>query len=666
MPTQLPQHIIDALKNGKTSLGDHPCFPPENEDKFVVSIMKKRFKELSEEVNGFTSEEIKKKLNRYITKVQKIEEPEKGALETICKGLIGEIFNIPQDTIDITPHLVNTIDTSKERLRPETIEDFEFDDIDSINRLTSSIYKRRMLNALVTGASAYYGNKVSLYEEYISSVNPDLALLYEKINLCNDYLLITEKDSLSTKDKKYTDAGSVEVYVSDMQTQPKIDSFGVTFPVMFVETIKGILEVACLHGLPEKQKDADFVIKKADFKLAENWDLRLGYPLWECIINCFKKINVNPLEIGLNFVFMEIASLPTDEFNSFLQEVFANTSKGKALLNEMVDNIQENFDRDDFDNYMTDKASEFHQLNDSVDEYQYFTTEELEDDDYLINESIIEKIKNAEQNVNVNPTDGQKKAGNYKMGHVTIDGLRFTIENPKGSYRKGKDKNGKSWSVKMNNTYGYIRGAKSVDGDEVDMYISDDPTTGNVYVIDQVNRDGTFDEHKVMYGFKSYDNAKENYLANFEDGWQGLGKITEVSKDDFKKWLNSSYRKRKPFSEYVKIEQLGTTKGRKQIKENVENFSKYELIDTLINEGDFYYWYESPFDRYGRHLHVANSEEIQEEIFDNIRQCGYIEVSHDLDNEYYLTDRCPEGFVAYKLCSIPQENDYYVIVTNNE
>lgn len=685
---QLPKHILDALKNGKTSLGDHPCFPPESEDKFVVHIMKKRFEELSQETEGYTTDDLKRKLSRYVTKVQKIEEPEKGALENMCTGLINEWFHIPQDTIHIEPHLVDSVDTSNVRLRPESMEDFEFDDIESMNGLTSFIYKRRMLNALSAGASAYYGNNVDLYEDVVSSINPDLPLLYKKINLCNDYLLITEQDTVNLKDKKYIDAGNVEVRVSDKQTQPSIDAYGVTFPVMLTETIKGLLEVACTHGLPDDEKSREFVIKKADFKLAENWDLRLGYPLWESVLSCFDKIGVDPMDIGLNFIFMEIAQLQGDDFDRTMQEIFANTGKGKELLSSLVDKIQEEFERDDFNNYMTDKASEFNQLNDSVEEYQYFTPDELVSDDGLIadesrfftedelrdyarnyeslhgsiDESIQEKIANAEANVDTNPTDGQKKAGNYRMGHVTIDGLRYTIENPKGGYRRGTSPNGTKWEIKMNNTYGYIRGAKSVDGDEVDMFISDDPTKGNVYVIDQVNKDGSFDEHKVMYGFDSYEDAKENYLANYMKGWTGLGKITEVSKEDFKKWLNSSYRKRKPFSEYAKIEKLGTTKGRRTIKESVdEEFDRYELIDALKRLGDFYYYMDSPFSR--RNVHAANSSEIQEEIFNDIMNCGYIEETHELDDDWEMERVCPDGFKAYKLVSMPGQSDYYVILT---
>lgn len=152
--------------------------------------------------------------------------------------------------------------------------------------------------------------------------------------------------------------------------------------------------------------------------------------------------------------------------------------------------------------------------------------------------------------VNTNPSEAQKEAGNYKKGHVKVDGYEITIENPKGSERNGVDSNGQPWSVKMNNTYGYIRGTEGVDGDHIDVFLSDNPEDGQVYVVDQVDEDGQFDEHKVMYGFNSEEEARESYLRNYSPGWNGLGNITGVSKELFSEWMYSSRRKTKPFSEY--------------------------------------------------------------------------------------------------------------------
>ncbi len=171
-----------------------------------------------------------------------------------------------------------------------------------------------------------------------------------------------------------------------------------------------------------------------------------------------------------------------------------------------------------------------------------------------------EKIAEEEKKVNVNPTEGQKEAGNYKKGHVRIGQFDVSIEQPKGSVRSGVDASGKKWEHTMQNTYGYIRGTEGVDGDHIDVFLTNDIDGWNgrrVYVVDQYNEDGTFDEHKVMLGFNDEADAQDAYLSNYEKGWENKRKLvmTSVNLPDFEKWINSSHRKTKPFAEYkgVKI-----------------------------------------------------------------------------------------------------------------
>ena len=184
--------------------------------------------------------------------------------------------------------------------------------------------------------------------------------------------------------------------------------------------------------------------------------------------------------------------------------------------------------------------------------------------------------KKEEAKVDTNPTEAQKEAGNYKKGHIKIDGFNVTIEQPKGSIRRGKDANGKEWKPEMHNTYGYIRGTESVDGDHIDIFLSDNPTEGNVFVVDQVNKDGSFDEHKVMYGFSDMESARKAYLSNYEEGWQGLGNITEVSKGEFKKWIDSSKRKTKPFAEYSSVK----TEGDVNVQHPIEDKGSKRLVSN--------------------------------------------------------------------------------------
>ena len=189
--------------------------------------------------------------------------------------------------------------------------------------------------------------------------------------------------------------------------------------------------------------------------------------------------------------------------------------------------------------------------------------------------------KEEEAKVDTNPTDAQKEAGNYKKGHIKVDGLNITIEQPKGSIRRGTDANGKQWESEMHNTYGYIRGTESVDGDHIDIFLSDNPTAGNVFVVDQINKDGSFDEHKVMYGFPDMESAKRAYLSNYEEGWQGLGNITEVSKEDFKAWIDSSKRKTKPFAEYTSVKTQDDTQTKNPTEAELRERKKQELRNKI-------------------------------------------------------------------------------------
>lgn len=176
--------------------------------------------------------------------------------------------------------------------------------------------------------------------------------------------------------------------------------------------------------------------------------------------------------------------------------------------------------------------------------------------------SISAKVKEASADVNTEPIEAQKEADNYKKEHVQVGAFDITIEQPEGSIRRGTDADGKQWESKMHNTYGYIRGTEGVDGDHIDVFLSNDIDVWNgrkVYVVDQYNPDGTFDEHKVMLGFNDMDEAKGDYLANYEKGWENGRRIdvSAVNLEDFEKWIASSHRKTKPFSEYKSVKPAG-------------------------------------------------------------------------------------------------------------
>lgn len=199
-----------------------------------------------------------------------------------------------------------------------------------------------------------------------------------------------------------------------------------------------------------------------------------------------------------------------------------------------------------------------------------------------------EQISTASADVDTAPTEAQKEAGNYKKGHVQVGKFDITIEQPQGSIRKGTDANGRAWESKMHNTYGYIRGTVGVDGDHIDVFFSNDIDGWDgrkVYVVDQYNPDGSFDEHKVMLGFNDMGKAKSDYLANYEKGWE-KGRRIDVSAmdlEDFERWIASSKRKTKPFAKYAGLKKEDS-QGNPLNADGTLKLERVKSVDDLTDE----------------------------------------------------------------------------------
>lgn len=176
-----------------------------------------------------------------------------------------------------------------------------------------------------------------------------------------------------------------------------------------------------------------------------------------------------------------------------------------------------------------------------------------------INEGLsVEEIEERANEADTNPTDAQKEAGNYRMGHISVCGMPISIENPRGSKRRYKNEDGTDGYNVMKHHYGYFKLTDKLgkDGDAVDVFVG--PYIDkfkNVYVVDQNAKDGSFDESKVMLGFMDIKSAKDAYMSNYSKGWKGFRDITGVPLDIFKKWLYRKKRQSKPFGEYIRIKE---------------------------------------------------------------------------------------------------------------
>ncbi|PJZ29076.1 ParB N-terminal domain-containing protein [Leptospira kmetyi] len=204
-----------------------------------------------------------------------------------------------------------------------------------------------------------------------------------------------------------------------------------------------------------------------------------------------------------------------------------------------------------------------------------------------------------------NPTPSQIRAGNYKKTHIWFRGLPISIENKKGSYRTGSDSQGNTWKNKIHYDYGYLKRTKGADGDHVDVFVGPDNESDVVFVINQKNKVGSFDEHKVMLGFHDEKAARAGYLKNYSKNWKGLGSVVTLTLSQFKEWLEKGDTKRE--LKNPKIEFLKS--GLLQVRKNAQEI---QFLKSGLDENPF---------------QILKSEKFQYEF--NFQDSDFISLSED-------------------------------------
>ena len=363
---ELPKDIMKALARNLTSLGDHPSFPPEEEYKFDSKITLERFQQVKDDVLSiedladYSVQGLSKAVNQMILECQEIENANKEALEKLCFNIVVDLFAIPEDIINFSCTLTDSISPKSIRANVKPVStDMTFIDINHMNTLSDEVYKRRLIDAIITGAAMNYSKIKKEYIGDLYEMNPKLPKLYRDIIKIMNYLMFVKNDiGISDEDKKQI--GVVNVLIGNRTRRTEINAEGVIFPVLLMESIKGMMEAFAAHGLPKNKKEASYVMSKADFLAAEPWDMRMGPILWDCFEEAMQEKDTKMVPN----IFVEIVSLPIDEFNNLMKEIFAKTKKSKKVFELVKQEIEERIEYSDFQDRMQTKSTESNVIND--------------------------------------------------------------------------------------------------------------------------------------------------------------------------------------------------------------------------------------------------------------------------------------------------------------
>ena len=341
----LPDDIVNAVMRKKTSLGNNPALPNIFDEGFLEKIVNKGFNSAKEalvdigSIDDVEETEPSAVLNRLILNAQKREEKIRPQLEKICYNYITTSFNVPDTDVELIMSLREKIDTSMSSIILDPIDgddEFEFADIVDAESIKSEVYKRRLLDVLIMGASLKLTSNIKDYVSDIYELDPILPDLYRKILALNQYLLYTKEDlNLTEKDMKQL--GTVEVTIGNDIRKNRIESQGVVFPILLSETLRGFMELFISHGLPDDLDRAKQIIGKSDFLKNEPWDMRLGPSLWEIFSDTFEDLDTTTLP----YVLYIIAKLPVNKFNKLFKNIFAKTRLGKSVMKKIINKAKE-------------------------------------------------------------------------------------------------------------------------------------------------------------------------------------------------------------------------------------------------------------------------------------------------------------------------------------
>lgn len=357
--TKLPLFLYNALKYNNTSLGNNGAIPKSEEIPYEYTEVKKRYEEVISKMHECNPditnvEEAETELSRLIRKTMDIEKPLRPQLEKVCENIVNKVFAIPQETVQISCKLVDSIEPKHAyRIMPES-EDGEkkytFEDAEEARETNKEILKRRFVDSLIQGGAYVIATQYDIESE-CSNLDKDIIELYARIYSLNDYILFSKEAELS--DDSPSQGSYVSVNLGSIGEKVVINSQGLIFPLLLQETLRGLLELFSANSLPEDTSKAMYVIRKSDFLLAEPWDLRIGVPLWK---NMFSRKDIDTTYIP--YIFSDLCGMEIPEFNETVKNILLSTKKGERFIKDEIKSIIHNSEYNEFIKNIEQKNAE--------------------------------------------------------------------------------------------------------------------------------------------------------------------------------------------------------------------------------------------------------------------------------------------------------------------
>jgi hypothetical protein len=376
MHPQLEQELVEK----KHSLGKHPIIPEGDENTFEQKLIGNRFTEVVNrykrafDVDAIDNSSLLRDMMPMVHETMALEGKHIKKLEELAEKMIREEYDMSEDVVEIkaklTPNIV--LEGTSKNPTPKS-NDYQFESYSDMVRAKDEVYKRRFINAMIQGAAKKTNHMFHMVDDELTNLDPRLINRYSRVMAAADYMyyVIPKMDN-------GVSGGVVKVtFPTEKNPKAIIEAEAMIFPVLIHELVKGVMELLSGHGLPKDKELGDYVVDKADFLAAEPWDMRLGPALWGKFTDAIDSDDFNLK----HHLYVELVSLPVDEFNEKMREIIAGTNYGKKIVKEIINKVKDELKEDDFNEAINslnkNEEKEFY----SIDEIFFGNDFEIDDDD---------------------------------------------------------------------------------------------------------------------------------------------------------------------------------------------------------------------------------------------------------------------------------------------
>ena len=318
------------------------------------------FNSLIEEicVDGYkrhAENEVPNSVSEFLSEIRELETPLRSKLEELVWSFVSTSFNIPQESVDFSIELNDTIDVANTGVpnEPNDVLNDSPDFLDVARRaeFEEQRKKRMIINVFIAGAASYYLPRLlKKAKEDLDSLNPELYPLYLKCIEANDAMLFCS-DDFTVGENGENLGGIVTVELGDDEKKNRLTATALNFPILLYETIKGFLEMCVAHGLPEDNDMKNSILSSCDCLSYEPWNMRLGRRIWWWFVRAFGE---KPETKLIPYILKKVAKTSPKNIVALLQDLYSGEEKSKNALARVYAYAKQQAEKLDFDDRLSD------------------------------------------------------------------------------------------------------------------------------------------------------------------------------------------------------------------------------------------------------------------------------------------------------------------------